>query len=68
VESAALAGADLKPGDVIIRAGSTAAPNVLQVRRFLAQPAPSGLAVLIVRRDGQQRVVAIPAGARVDGR
>jgi PDZ domain-containing protein len=59
---------DLMAGDVITRTGSDLAPTPAQVRRFLAQPSSSGLAIVIVRRDGRQRVVAIPAGIRIDGR
>lgn len=69
VESdSALAGIDLKPGDVIVRAGASVAPAPGQVRRFLAQTTPSGLAVLVVVRDGRQRVVAIPANLDVHAR
>jgi hypothetical protein len=63
-----LAAAALRRGDVIVRAGSSVAPVPAQVRRFLAQATPSGWAVLVVVRDGQQRVVAIPANSGVHAR
>lgn len=58
--AAGAAGAGLRPGDVITYAGATAAPTPAQVRRLLARPTPSGFTVVIVRRDGRQRVVAVP--------
>jgi hypothetical protein len=56
----------LEPGDVIVRAGSIVAPSPSQVRRLLAQPTPGGFAILVVRRDGRQRVVAVPSAGRSD--
>jgi S1-C subfamily serine protease len=54
----------LEPGDTITRAGATMAPTPVQVRRALTQPTPTGLAVLIVRRDGRQRIIAVPVTGR----
>jgi hypothetical protein len=59
------AGADvsapgLEPGDTITRAGPTIAPTPAQVRKLLTQPMATGFAVLIIRRDGRQRLVAVP--------
>jgi hypothetical protein len=69
VESvSALAGFDLKPGDVIVRAGASVAPGPAQVRRYLAHATPSGLAVMVIVRDGRQKVVAIPANLDVHAR
>jgi len=69
VESGAdLGAADVRPGDIIVRAGATLAPRPAQVQRFLAQTAPSGWAVVVIRRDGRQKIVAIPAGTTVDAR
>lgn len=50
----------LKPGDTITRAGRTIAPTPVQLRKLLTQPMATGFAVLIIRRDGRQRVVAVP--------
>jgi hypothetical protein len=63
-----LPGIDLKEGDVIVRAGERVAPGPAEVRRFLAQATPSGLAVLVVLRDGRQRVVAIPVSQGMNAR
>jgi hypothetical protein len=54
----------LEPGDTITHAGATMAPTPPQVRRALTQPTPTGLAVLIVRRDGRQRIIAVPVTVR----
>jgi len=59
-------GSGFRPGDVITRAGATAAPTPAEVRRFLATPTPTGWATLMVRRDGRQRVVAAPVAGRSD--
>lgn len=56
----------LEPGDTITRAGATRAPTPAQVRRALFQPTPTGLAVLIVRREGRQRIVAVPVIGRAN--
>jgi S1-C subfamily serine protease len=53
----------LAAGDVITRAGSIDAPTPRQVRAILSQP---GFAILVVRRDWRQRVVAVPVTAAVD--
>jgi S1-C subfamily serine protease len=56
----------LQPGDVVTRAGATAAPTPFQLRRVLAAPTTSGFVILVVRRDGRQRVVAVPADTGSD--
>ena len=56
----------LKAGDLITRAGSIDAPTPRQLRSVLAQPTASGFAALVLRRDGRQRVVAVPTGGAVD--
>jgi hypothetical protein len=64
--SSGLAATDLRPGDIIVRAGENLSPSPAQVRGFLAQTTPSGWAVVVIRRDGRQRVVAIPAPISVN--
>jgi hypothetical protein len=64
--SSGIAESGLEPGDLVVRAGATRAPTAAQVRRVLAQPTPSGLALLVITRQGHQRVVAVPAGGRDD--
>lgn len=56
----------LQPGDLITRAGTTAAPTPAQLRRLLAATTPSGFATLIVRRADRQVVVAVPVAGRTD--
>lgn len=53
----------LQPGDVVTRAAETVAPTPGQLRALLARPSTSGFLTLVVRRDGRQRVIAVP----VDG-
>jgi len=61
-----VSGAGLRPGDIVTYAGGTAAPTPAQLRRLLARPTPSGLTTVVVRRDGRQRVVAVPVAGRID--
>lgn len=56
----------LLPGDVITRAGATAAPTPAQVRQLLATSTASGWTTLVVRRGGRQHVVAVPVAPRSD--
>jgi hypothetical protein len=65
VDASGEAGDVLAAGDVITRAGSIDAPTPRQVRAILSQPA-AGFAILVVRRDWRQRVVAVPVTAAVD--
>lgn len=66
LDSSGEAAAGLRPGDIVTRAGETDTPTQAQLRRVLARPTPSGFTVLIVRRDGRQRVVAVPVAGRSD--
>jgi S1-C subfamily serine protease len=59
-------GTGLRPGDVILRAGELASPSAAQVRRLLAEARPHTLLVFTIRRNGEQRVVAVPAPAPRD--
>ncbi len=54
----------LQVGDVVTRVAATSAPTPAQLRRVLAQPTASGFAILVIRREGFQRVVAVPVGGR----
>jgi hypothetical protein len=56
----------LQPGDVVTRAGATTAPTPLQLRRMLMEPTTSGFVLLVIRRDGRQRVIAVPVGTPSD--
>jgi S1-C subfamily serine protease len=59
-------GTGLQPGDVIVRAGGTENPTPAQVRRLLDTAEPNALLVFIIRRQGEQRVLAVPAPAQVN--
>ena len=48
----------LMSGDIVTRAGETAAPTPAQLQQVLATPLRGGFTILIVRRDGHERVVA----------
>jgi hypothetical protein len=52
-------------GDLIIRAGAFSAPTPAQVQQVLRHA--QGFAILVVRRGGTQRVVAVPATERSNG-
>jgi S1-C subfamily serine protease len=58
--------AGLLAGDVITRAGQVAAPTPAQVRQLLGRASDRGFAVLVVRRDGRQRVLAVPVPGEAD--
>jgi hypothetical protein len=53
----------LRPGDIVTRAGDTANPAPAQVLQLLNARPDSGFVVLTIRRDGRQRVVAVPVAA-----
>jgi len=57
----------LVAGDVVTRAGTIIAPTPAQLRRLLAENTPSGFLTLVVRRDGRQRLVAVPIEKGRDG-
>jgi S1-C subfamily serine protease len=57
----------LDRGDVVTRAGALAAPTPAQLRRLLVEETQSGFLTLVVRRNGRQRIVAVPAGKGRDG-
>jgi serine protease Do len=54
----------LRPGDLVIGIGQTAASSVEQVTRLVAAAKKSGQKMVLVRveRDGNTRFVALPAG------
>jgi hypothetical protein len=47
----------------VTRAGDTANPAPAQVLQLLNARPDSGFVVLTIRRDGRQRVVAVPVAA-----
>ena len=49
----------LERGDIITGAGDLVDPTPVQLRRLLSEAAAGSFVVLTVRRDGQQRVIAI---------
>jgi hypothetical protein len=59
VEGTEVAGTGLLPGDTVTHAGDIANPSPAQLRRMLAGVAPGGFAILTIRRDGRQRVLAV---------
>jgi hypothetical protein len=58
--------AGLQAGDVVTRAADTAAPTPAQLRAAIAGPSPRGFVALVVRRDGRQRLVAVPSAGGGD--
>lgn len=54
----------LRLGDVVLRAGDADAPTPTQLRTLLTASEGSGSILLIVRRDGRQRVVGVPHANR----
>ena len=62
-------GADsLLPGDVVVRAGNLSDPTPAQLRRLLAQPGGPALVTVVVRRQGRQQVLAVPAAGSNEDR
>ena len=61
-----LAEGGVRAGDVVVRAGNAAAPTPGALLETLAATAPGDFALLVVRRDGRQRVVAVPGGPPAD--
>ena len=57
----------LAAGDVVTRAGTITAPTPAQLRRLLMEETPSAFVTLVVRRDGRQRIVAVPVEKGRDG-
>jgi S1-C subfamily serine protease len=64
--TAAPRGSGLQPGDVVTRAATVDAPTPLQMRRLLAGPTPTGLVVLVVRRDSRQHIVPVAVAPATD--
>lgn len=58
--------AALERGDIVTGAGGLVDPTPTQLRRLLNDAAAGSFVVLIVRRDGQQRVVAIRSPRQPD--
>ena len=56
----ALADAGVQAGDIVIRLGSTAAPAPQEVTSALRAGADGIGVVLVIRRDGEDRVIGIP--------
>ncbi len=56
----------LRAGDVVISVGGMADPTPVQLRRLLDDARPEALLAFVVRRDGEQRVVAVRPPARAD--
>jgi serine protease Do len=61
-----LAEGGVRAGDVVVRAGDAAAPTPGALLETLAATAQGDFALLVVRRDGRQRVVAVPGGPPAD--
>jgi hypothetical protein len=51
--------AGLRAGDVIVRVGDVDRPSPAQVRVTIDRTPPDGFVLLLVRRDGRQRVLAV---------
>lgn len=58
--ASALAEAGVTPGDLVVRVGDLDAPSPAALRERLAATAPGDFALIVVRRDGRQRVLAVP--------
>jgi serine protease Do len=61
-------GDSLLPGDVVLRAGNLADPTPAQLRRLLGQPDGPALVTVVVRRQGRQHVLALPAAGSNENR
>jgi serine protease Do len=61
-----LAEGGLRPGDIVLRAADVEAPTPGALAERLAATAPGDFALLVVRRDGQQLVLAVPGGPPAD--
>jgi hypothetical protein len=59
---------DLRAGDIVVSAGDLAEPTPSRLRRLLDNSAPDTPIMVTVRRDGEQRVVAVRVPARDDAR
>lgn len=57
--------AGLRPGDLIVQAAGEYAPSPAQMRRILTRSTNPSI-ILIIRRDGRQRIVAVPTPQEAD--
>ncbi|HEY5658144.1 MAG TPA: PDZ domain-containing protein [Myxococcota bacterium] len=61
-----LAEAGVLPGDVVVRVRDADAPSPAALRETLAATSPGDFALIVVRRDGRQRVLAVPGEPPAD--
>lgn len=57
----------LQDGDIVVAAAGLPDPTPAQLRRLLETAQPGTLIPFTIRRGGEQRVIAVRAGARTDG-